>query len=77
MLGATLVFLVLNNLLIYLFTPEHGVSIYGSRTVLLEGIGRYTLTAEQLFILKHFLLSAWQKVGAQLTEAIGTLVINK
>ena len=35
MLGATLVFLVLNNLLIYLFT--------------LEGIGRYTLTAEQLF----------------------------
>lgn len=26
---------------------------------------------------KHFLFSAWQKVGAQLTEAIGTLVINK
>lgn len=49
MLGATLIFLVLNNLLIYLFTPEHGVSIYGSRTVLLEGIGRYTVTAEQLF----------------------------
>ena len=49
MLGATLIFLVLNNLLIYLFTPEHGVSIYGTRTVLLEGIGRYTVTAEQLF----------------------------
>lgn len=49
MLGATLVFLVLNNLLIYLFTPEHGVSIYGTRTLLLEGIGRYTVTAEQLF----------------------------
>lgn len=49
MLGATLIFLVLNNLLIYLFSPEHGVEIYGSRTVLLEGIGRYTLTAEQLF----------------------------
>ena len=49
MLGATLVFLVLNNLLIYLFTPEHGVSIYGTRTGLLEGIGRYTVTAEQLF----------------------------
>ena len=49
MLGATMIFMVLNNLLIYLFTPEHGVSIYGSRTVLLEGIGRYTLTAEQLF----------------------------
>ena len=49
MLGAPLVFLVLNNLLIYLFSPEHGVEIYGSRTVLLEGIGRYTITAEQLF----------------------------
>ena len=49
MLGATLIFLVLNNLLIYLFSPEHGVEIYGSRTVLLEGIGRYTITAEQLF----------------------------
>ncbi|MBR5536649.1 MAG: energy-coupling factor transporter transmembrane protein EcfT [Clostridia bacterium] len=49
MLGATLIFLVLNNLLIYLFSPEHGVEIYGSRTVLLEGIGRYSLTAEQLF----------------------------
>ena len=49
MLGATLIFLVLNNLLIYLFSPEHGVSIYGSRTVLLELVGRYTITAEQLF----------------------------
>ena len=49
MLGATMIFLVLNNLLIYLFSPEHGVEIYGSRTVLLEGFGRYTLTAEQLF----------------------------
>ena len=49
MLGATMIFLVLNNLLIYLFSPEHGVEIYGSRTVLLEGIGRYTVTAEQLF----------------------------
>ncbi len=49
MLGFTLVFLVMNNVLIYLFTPEHGVSIYGTRTVLWEGVGRYTLTAEQLF----------------------------
>ena len=49
MLGATLIFLVVNNLLIYLFSPEHGVEVYGSRTLLLEGIGRYTITAEQLF----------------------------
>ena len=44
----TLVFLVLNNALIYLFSPEHGVTIYGSRTLLLEIIGRYTITSQQL-----------------------------
>ena len=49
MLGATMIFLVLNNLLIYLFSPEHGVEIYGSRTLLVELVGRYTITVEQLF----------------------------
>lgn len=44
----TLVFLVLNNALIYLFSPEHGVTIYGSRTLLLHIIGRYTITSQQL-----------------------------
>ena len=45
----TFVFMVLNNLLIYIFSPEHGVTIYGSRTIIFEGYGRWTLTAEQLF----------------------------
>lgn len=49
LLWFTFVFMVLNNLLIYIFSPEHGVTIYGSRTILLEGYGRWTLTAEQLF----------------------------
>lgn len=49
LLWFTFVFMLLNNLLIYIFSPEHGVTIYGSRTVLLEGYGRWTLTAEQLF----------------------------
>ena len=44
----TLVFLVLNNALIYLFSPEHGVTIYGSRTLLLHIAGRYTITSQQL-----------------------------
>ena len=43
------VYIVMNNVLIYLFSPEHGCSIYGSRTVLLTLVGRYTVTAEQLF----------------------------
>ena len=43
------VYIVMNNVLIYLFSPEHGCSIYESRTVLLTLVGRYTVTAEQLF----------------------------
>jgi len=55
----TFVFMLLNNLTVYLFGPEHGVGIYGSRTVLLTVAGPYTITKEQLFyhfnlILKYF-----------------------
>lgn len=49
MLGFTVVFMLMNNLLIFLFSPEHGVSIYGSRTVLFKIAGPYVVTAEQLF----------------------------
>lgn len=49
MLGATVVFMVLNNVLIFLFSPQHGVSIYGTRTVLFTIAGPYVVTAEQLF----------------------------
>lgn len=53
------VFSVLNILAVYLFSPEYGVELYGTRTVLWEGIGRFTLTSEQLFyefnlVLKYF-----------------------
>jgi len=43
------VFLVLNLLAIYLFSPENGVSIYNTRNVILEGTTRFTLTWEQIF----------------------------
>lgn len=54
-----LFFSFLNLLTVYLFAPEYGVSLYGSRTVIFEGIGRYSLTQEQLFyefnlLLKYF-----------------------
>ena len=45
----TFVFMVLNNVLIYVFSPEHGVELYGARHVIWEGVGRFTLTQEQLF----------------------------
>ncbi|PLS33046.1 hypothetical protein CYV26_13355 [Carnobacterium maltaromaticum] len=44
-----LIFSLLNILAVYIFAPEYGVELYGSRTILWEGIGRYTITSEQLF----------------------------
>ena len=42
-------FLGLNLIAIYLFSPEQGVLIYKTRNVITEGAGRFTLTWEQLF----------------------------
>lgn len=48
-LGLAAIFLVLNNLFVYLFAPEYGVEIYESRDVLITIAGPYTITAQQLF----------------------------
>ena len=52
----TFVFMVLNNVLIYLFSPEHGVEIYGTRHLLWSGVSRWTLTEEQLFYQLNVIL---------------------
>ena len=44
-----LAFMAMNLGAIYVFAPEQGVLLYGTRHVLFEGIGRFTVTAEQLF----------------------------
>ncbi|WHY85595.1 energy-coupling factor transporter transmembrane component T [Neobacillus novalis] len=54
-----LFFLMINNLAIYVFSPQEGVKIYGTSHVLVEISGRYTITIEQLFYqinvtLKYF-----------------------
>ena len=49
MLGIMLVYIVLNNLLIFLFSPNHGTAVYGTETVLFRIAGPYAVTAEQLF----------------------------
>ena len=54
-----LFFLVLNVILIFMFSPDQGTKIYGTETVLLPIAGRYRITAEQLFyelniVLKYF-----------------------
>ncbi|QQO09280.1 energy-coupling factor transporter transmembrane component T family protein [Breznakiella homolactica] len=43
------VFMALNLIAIYIFAPEQGVEIYGTKHLILKGIGRYSLTWEQLF----------------------------
>ena len=48
MLIYTFVFLVTNFVLSYLFSPEQGVKIYGTRHELFRLFGFYTITAEQL-----------------------------
>ena len=54
-----IVFLVLNNIFIFLFAPEQGVAIYGTRHEICHLFWRYSLTQEQLFYtlnitLKYF-----------------------
>lgn len=56
MLGFTAVFLVMNNVLVYVFSPQHGVEIYGSCHYLFGLSGRYAPTAEQLFYHLNYLL---------------------
>ena len=48
-LGLAAVFLLMNNLFVYLFSPEYGVGLYESRTVLFTIAGPYTITLQQLF----------------------------
>lgn len=54
-----LIFLIINNIAIFIFSPYEGVKIYNSRRDLFYIIGPYSLTAEQLFYqfnvtLKYF-----------------------
>lgn len=53
------VLMLVNNVMIYLFSPEEGVAIYGTRHVLFQFTPHFTVTAEQLFYqlnvtLKYF-----------------------
>ena len=56
MMTFTLVFLLLNNLFIFLFNPDQGTALYGTRHVLFHLFWRYDLTAEQLFYMVNISL---------------------
>ena len=56
MLIFMLVFLLLNNLFIFLFDPNQGTTLYGTRHVLFHLFWRYDETAEQLFYMVNISL---------------------
>ena len=49
MLGLMVIYIIINNVLIFLFSPDHGTKLYGTETVLFKLFGPYVVTAEQLF----------------------------
>ena len=49
MLGFTAAFMLLNNVLVFLLAPQHGVGLYGTKHVLFSLGGNYEVTSEQLF----------------------------
>jgi len=51
-----LVYVAMNNLLVYLFAPTHGNGIYGSETLLFKIAGPYVVTAEQLYYHLNIIL---------------------
>jgi len=58
-LALLILFMFINNIAIFLFAPEQGVLIYGTRNELLFITNRYRVTSEQLFYqlnvtLKYF-----------------------
>ena len=55
-LSFALAFALLNVLMVYLFAPQYGVDIYGAKTVLLDGLGAYSITAQELFYLFNLTL---------------------
>ena len=55
-LSFALTFALLNVLMVYLFAPQYGVEIYGAKTVLIDGLGAYSITAQELFYLFNLTL---------------------
>jgi len=55
-LGMMVVYVILNNALVYLFSPGHGAKLYGSETILLRIAGRYVITSQQLFYHMNIIL---------------------
>ncbi len=67
-----LFFLVLNTLAIYIFSPEEGVKIYGTRHEIFRFSSRYTVTKEQLFYMFNVMLKYFTVVPIALLFIVTT-----
>lgn len=67
-----LVFLFLNNIAIYVFSPQEGVKIYGTSHVLYEMVGRYNLTLEQIFYQTNITLKYFTVIPVALLFIVTT-----
>ena len=65
LLKLTVFFMLFNNLVLFLFSPQYGVEIYGTKHVLF-GSGRLTVTLEQLFYHLNQMLKCFAMVPAVL-----------
>lgn len=67
-----LVFLVLNLLAVFLFSPNQGTAIYGTKTVLFHIAGDYSVTKEQLFYEFNIMLKYFTVIPAVLMFIVTT-----
>src|SRR5690625_4468162 len=67
-----LAFLLLNNIAIYIFSPQEGVKIYGTKHVIFEIIGRYNVTWEQIFYQFNITLKYFVVIPAALLFIVTT-----
>ncbi|WP_294403163.1 energy-coupling factor transporter transmembrane protein EcfT [uncultured Clostridium sp.] len=67
-----LVFLIINNVAIFIFSPYEGVQIYNSRTDLFHIAGPYTVTLEQLFYQLNVTLKYFSIIPVALIFMVAT-----
>ncbi|AXQ78089.1 energy-coupling factor transporter transmembrane protein EcfT [Streptococcus chenjunshii] len=65
-------FALLNVVMVYLFAPAYGEQIYGSKTVLFNGWGRFYLTSQELFYLFNLSLKYFSTVPLALLFLLTT-----
>lgn len=67
-----LFFLLLNAIAIFIFSPQEGVAIYGTKHVLFSIAGNYVVTSEQLFYEFNIMLKYMTVIPAALLFIVTT-----